>query len=59
MDYRFIRRIIRGGIKMKCNKSCCHYPCTRKECGENKKCKEYKSIVQEAIDFIEQVNKEE
>ena len=44
---------------MNCNKSCCHYPCTRKECGENKKCKEYKSIVQEAVEFIEQVNKEE
>lgn len=44
---------------MKCNKSCCHYPCSRKECGEDKNCKYYKSIIQEAIEFIEQVNKGE
>ena len=44
--------------KMKCNKSCCHYPCTRIECGEDKNCKEYKSIIQEAIEFINQANKE-
>lgn len=42
---------------MKC-KSCCHYPCSRKECETEKNCKEYKSIIQEAIEFIDEVNKE-
>lgn len=41
---------------MKCNKSCCHYPCTRKECDKDKNCKEYKSIIQEAIEFINEVS---
>lgn len=44
---------------MKCNKTCCHYPCDRKECGTEKNCKKYKSIVQEAIEFIEKLDKEE
>lgn len=44
---------------MKCNKSCCHYLCTRKECDTEKNCKEYKSIIQEALEFIDEVNKEE
>ena len=44
---------------MNCKKSCCHFPCLRNECGTEKECEKYKSIIQEAIEFIEQVNKEE
>lgn len=37
---------------MKCDKSCCHYPCNRKEC-DNGECEEYKSIIQEAQEIID------
>ena len=44
---------------MKCNTTCIYFPCMRKECGENKECKEYKSIIKEALEIIDKCNKEE
>ena len=44
---------------MNCDKMCIHYPCTRQECGTNKECKEYESVIAEAIKIIDKCNKEE
>lgn len=44
----------------KCCRNCIHFPCTKNECDikNNYSCKEFKSIIQSAIEIIEQCNKD-
>ena len=43
---------------MECNTTCIHFPCMRKECGNKQECKEYKSVIKEALEIIDKYKEE-
>lgn len=43
---------------MNCKK-CIYFPCIKKQCGENKECKDYRNIISEAIKIIDKCKREE
>ena len=43
---------------MNCKK-CIYFPCTKKQCGEDKECKDYRNIISEAIKIIDKCKREE